>query len=1289
MPSITDDMIRNFNPILEPPLFNTSSGPSKPSYTLLETLSVDDTWHDLAKDRAGYNSTQFKNRIANYLMTGDAAALDGIGGNNIADYKNTMNGTVYGQTSGGTFENRVAKTFEIREGLQPANITVTYEELILNINIQNAGISFNQPFFEKNIIGSNGSLILLPDIADSSVTYNNWISEYCSRRGSREESVVNLFIATFIKWYMYGVYNTGQYTYGLSTLQTGSMKILFDGGQFHLKEISSVTGSGITPLLSTASVMDSANTSIGLLDPAIGVHFSNISIEPDINNPKFHPMFSNYFTSNNLVTGYMINPGQIFGENGTACFSFIIFLNDEQAQSDSLSLEGAMPGNGLKEAITFIRTGQRGQIYDTAIDFITLYVNSYPQKMARWYFGQIDKKSKSNVNDYYSACGVSGAGVSYIGQIFSILDSIIRLTPNPNLITQIQTQLNMLKSLPTRTAIPISDARILNIFHNLDTNSIDPTSILPKIPQLYALMADYKRQGDYNQIHEVLSSILQSGKNDGMFTFASGDELAALISRLCGIPTILQWSGGGRTTLYRSDIFSINEAQRERLTLAANNNIITNFRVNIIPDLTKITSFLEKIFPSLGKICDQFYEIFRQIPTTDNNLYIGYLSKFELLSKIISIYSLFIKANTITENGLLEKLGTFINTFNEYSGLYQEANRPSDTGLLDQSKSILSIISEISNDPAMTLYDDIVQQFPIIQTVDNIEDIVDYFTPLNVTELGTGTFERKIFNLQFKDGFTKKKKLVALSGQLIILYPATTSRSGRVSSSNRAKDAGQLKQSTKKYNELISEFPSSVQVYLVESLGETPPAASDGTGLFPTTLANIGGSFFPREYNFLTPQTANATGTSIQVILANIVPQLQRSIVRIQNSRPLVGGNKKKYNLNFQKGGDLHSTVRTVDANKRYCYNKIQSFVLKIFSKCNKFLLDTFNNVIRGPDAAGKPVVILNSLAQLLITPEDGSGFVFQAINSTDSNLNQQPLFNYLTVYITNNRQQMSDVRMLYMKILYYITKYSDINDFFTNLLFNVGEDSQNNGLYVQIQELSLEYTAGMLMTGQDINQQLTMSDFLGILKLSYVRDLIMMLSIQIPDGSNSHVLTQYNSIVMDVVGAQADTSFLPVQYQTLLQPNISSTAVLLLTLGLMDIMYEGRNVTKFNDTAYNAILPSIMNEDSTKALMTWYVSRPSALSFFGAEGTGAGFQTSTVQNYIMTRVMNILDVQIPGTIRVTDPWTRRGGKKTKKRKNKKRNKNTKNKKGKKGKKSKIKKIKTKKTNLFIGRKQR
>ena len=71
-------------------------------------------------------------------------------------------------------------------------------------------------------------------------------------------------------------------------------------------------------------------------------------------------------------------------------------------------------------------------------------------------------------------------------------------------------------------------------------------SILPKIPELYALMADYKRQGDYNQIHEVLSSILQRGKNTEIVTFASGDELAALISRLCGIPTILQWSGGGK-----------------------------------------------------------------------------------------------------------------------------------------------------------------------------------------------------------------------------------------------------------------------------------------------------------------------------------------------------------------------------------------------------------------------------------------------------------------------------------------------------------------------------------------------------------------------------------------------------------------------------------------------------------------------------------------------------------------------------------------------------------------------
>ena len=1278
MTSITDEMIRNYNPILDPPLFNASLQPNKPNYTLLETLAVDDTWHDLAKDRAGYNSNQFKNTIANYLMTNNTANLNTTF-DNIANYKNIMNGQEYLQTSGGTFENRVAKTFEIKEGLQPANITVTYEDLLVNITnfTQNVRISFNPDFFERNIIGSNGSLILLPDIADSSVTYNNWISEYCSRRSSPNESDVNQLISGFIKWYMYGNYNTRTYEYDLSTLASDSMKILFDGGQFHLKEISSVTGSGITPLLSTASVMDSANTSVGLLDPNIPVYFSNISSDQDNNDPKFHPMFSNYFTSNNLVTGYMINPGQKFGQDGTACFSFIIFLNDEQSEIDSGKLQ---LGGTLNQAVNYIRTGQRDQNYVAAIDIITAYVNAYPQKMARWYFGQIDKKSKSNNNDYYSACGVSGAGVSYLGQIFSSLDRIIKFRQGANLITQIQTELNRLKSLPTRTAIPISDARILNIFLNATTNSIDRMSILPKIPQLYALMADYKRQGDYNQIHEVLSSILQRGKNTEMFTFASGDELAALISRLCGIPTILQWSGGGRTTLYRCDIFSNDATERERLTIDANNNIITNFRVNIMPDLTKITDFLEKIFPSLGKICDQFYQIFIQIPTTDINLYIGYLSKFELLSKIVSIYSLFSKANTITENGLLGNLGTFITTYNQYFGLYQSQPRPSNTELLAQSKQVLDSITAISNDPAMTLYDDIVQQFPIIQTVDNIEDIVNYFTPLDNQQ----TFERKIFNLQFKDGYTKNKKLIAFSGQLRSLYPATTSRSGRVSSNNRAKDASQLKQSTKKYNELISEFPSSVQVYLVESLGETPPAASDGTGLFPTTLANIGGSFFPREYNFLTPQTANATGTPIQVILANIVPQLKSSIVQIQDSKQLVGGKKKKYNLNFQKGGNPYSTPRTVDANKRYCYNKIQSYVLKIFSKCNKFLLDTFNNVIRGPDGSpeGNPIVLLNSLAQLLTIPEDGTGSVFQAINSTDPSLNQQALFDYLSRYITSdimpNWQAIPNTNMLYMRILYYLAKYSDINDFFTNLLFNVGEDPENNGLYVQIQELSLEYTAGMLIDGQDINQQLTMSDFLKILNLSYVRDLIMMLSIQIPDDNNSPDSTQYNSIVMDVVGRELDTSFLPVQYQTLLKPNISSTSVLLLTLGIMNIIYEGQYEPQFNTTSFNAIWPIIEDTGSNKDLITWFRNRPSALSFFGVTGAGAGagagFQTSTIQNYVMTRVMSVTGLQIDGTIRVNKIWG--GGKKTKKRKNKKHNKNTKNKNYKKDKKSKIKKIK-------------
>ena len=169
-------------------------------------------------------------------MTNNIANLKNTNIDYTTNYKNIMNGQEYLQTSGATFENRVAKTFEIKEGLQPANITVTYEDLLDNITsfTQNVTISFKPDFFERNIIDSNGSLILVPDIADSSITYNNWISEYCSRRvrgPTRKESIVNQKIADFIKWYMYGNYSKGTYQYELSTLADQSMKILFDGGQ--------------------------------------------------------------------------------------------------------------------------------------------------------------------------------------------------------------------------------------------------------------------------------------------------------------------------------------------------------------------------------------------------------------------------------------------------------------------------------------------------------------------------------------------------------------------------------------------------------------------------------------------------------------------------------------------------------------------------------------------------------------------------------------------------------------------------------------------------------------------------------------------------------------------------------------------------------------------------------------------------------------------------------------------------------------------------------------------------
>ena len=1287
MSSITDNIIRNYNSLSDPPLFQQNGDVINLSrqLSLIEILSVDDTWHDLAKDRAGYNSTQFKETIANYLMTTTPAFLMSSF-DNIANYKNIINGTEFQQISGGTFENKVAKTFEIKQGLQPANITVTYEDTLKYFVITGTDILIDPDFFENYIIKSNGSLILLPDITDSSVTYSNWISDYCSKNNLNED-VVNAYIAIFIKWYMYAEYKTGEYGYNFSTLQDNSMKVLFDGGQFHLKEICSVEGSGITPFLSTASIMDSAGTSTGLLDPNIPVYFPE-----GIDSEKFYPMFSNYFTSKNLVTGYMINPGQTFGANGTSCFSFIIFLLDAKAQEDSLNLGGE---NGLQSAIDYIRTGQRDDIYNQAIDFITLYVNTYPQKIARWYFGQIDKKGKNNPNDFYSACGVSGAGVSYIGQIFSVLNTIttdpnITNLSGQNLIDAIVGELNKLKSLPTRSSIPISDARILNLFYNIATNSIDPTTIIEKMLILYGLLADYKREGDYNQIHEVLTAILQRGINDQMFTFSTGDELAALISRLCGLPTILQWAGGGRTTLYRSDNFSVDENARMVSTLKNNNDIINDFLKSIVPDLQKITFFLQYIGPSLHQL---FYDFLGVYNTDDvgNDPYIYLLSKFELLSKMIIINNLMNKVAAITGQELITLLGEFsinITLFNQYYPSNPDPNTQIEIGdqntenptLLQLSFKILDIISQISNHPSKSLYDDVIGYFPIIQTIDptqeNITSLQGFFTKIDST-----TFDRKIFNLKFKNGLTQNRKLVAFANQLRKLYPQGSSR--RTSPNNIPKDEMEVKAVTKKFNELISEFPSEDQEFLVESLGNDPPLKITSPtvtpppsppildGIFPNTLTAIVNKHFPQGITIISNDSINNAVNELSVSITALSPP---------ENKPQDAGKNKNNNLIIQIGGNPYSTIRTVDSNRRYCYNKIQSYVLKIFSKCNDFLLNTFNNIIR--DNNGNSIYSLSDLLTRYTNRELDLSQVYYQIFAVDEHLNQQPLFAYQTTYLSTNLQQMDSTGIgtqnYYMIILYYLTKYSDINSFFTNLLFNIGENSENNGLYSQIEDMSMEFTESMLKQDGDDNKQLSISEFLIELNLLYVRDLLLMLSIQIPDNNNSPDFTQYNNICQEVAGVSPTTDFLPDYYKILLQPNLASNGVLLLSFGLMYITFEGGNTTKFNENAYIFIYP-IIKRDVGIDSMLWFESRPGALAFFDIKpvrqlgekqgsGSGAGYSIILVQQIFISNVMSILGVSLSSN--------QDGGKKTKKRKNKKHSKITINKNKKKQKKSKIKRMK-------------
>ena len=312
------------NPKLNPPITYNSQYNFNQANSI-KILDILDTFHDLAKDRGAYDANLFVDNIANYLMTGAW-----FSGDYIEFYKIQLNYPEYASLKGfSTFESRVAASFEIHNGLQRADITITYNDIINNFLIGENGKEIT-PEFKQTIIHSNGSIIIKPNLNEN-ISFEAYKCELLAAGHTNER--VNEFmlkISSFIKWYLHsadfipGSDGKIPILSGETFKPTVPPQIRFVFDAVGMGGIFDIAGSGGTAHVGAFSVMDSASTSSNLLDPDMGTDYE---IMPHNSNGDglIVPILSNYFSCNNIFIGYLQNPKKIFGQDGIFCFSLVMF----------------------------------------------------------------------------------------------------------------------------------------------------------------------------------------------------------------------------------------------------------------------------------------------------------------------------------------------------------------------------------------------------------------------------------------------------------------------------------------------------------------------------------------------------------------------------------------------------------------------------------------------------------------------------------------------------------------------------------------------------------------------------------------------------------------------------------------------------------------------------------------------------------------------------------------------------------------------------------------------------
>ncbi|MEI7488580.1 MAG: hypothetical protein WCJ72_14460, partial [Chryseobacterium sp.] len=292
---------------------------------------------------------------------------------------------------------------------------------------------------------------------------------------------------------------------------------------------------------------------------------------------------------------------------------------------------------------------QNKREYKDALDAMLSYINQNPDKIPRYYFGQVQKDADDD-----SQCGTSGAGVAYIGQVMNAVTDILS---NVNSFDRngfgnhdlFKETLNRVKDNNSSHRIPIADDRLLKMFPELTREDIQ---------LIYDIVADYKRCGDYQQAYTALKRILKGRR----CIYSSGDELSALIARLLGVPTILQLTASGKCILYRGNI----ELDPEVAAAAA--------VVDEIKTKRKILVKCKYVFEDAEYITKTYRDIVK-------------LTKQKLKKKIIELIELIDLSSNIRTLLIIVKLYGGWLKLDEFTTLDMY-----DTSFLSDAESILSTI---------------------------------------------------------------------------------------------------------------------------------------------------------------------------------------------------------------------------------------------------------------------------------------------------------------------------------------------------------------------------------------------------------------------------------------------------------------------------------------------------------------------------------------------------------------------------------------------------------------------